>query len=156
DLEPPARPLLDPGPRLPGAVVVGRIPPVAAAVGKVAIGVVMVLEGDGELPELVRTLGTLGGVAHLLDRRHQQGNEDGDDGNDNEQLDQREGGSREGGTGGEHDRTPLTTDKGEYLQRMLDTLPPFVYHWGHKFLHNDCFKKLQTGGPDGGGAALQG
>ena len=46
------------------------------------------LGGDAELPQVVLALRPIGGLARGLDRRHDQGDQDADDGDDDEQLDQ--------------------------------------------------------------------
>jgi hypothetical protein len=64
-------------------VVVGRL-------GHRPVGVVVVMDGQGDLLDLVLALGAGGGLADLLDGGQQQPDQDGDDGDDDEQLDQRE------------------------------------------------------------------
>ena len=58
-----------------------------------ALGVVAVVARQGELLQVVAALDAGGGLAHLLDGRHQQADQNGDDGDHDEQLDQREGGA---------------------------------------------------------------
>jgi hypothetical protein len=59
--------------------------------GEVLAGIVVVVHGQADLLEVVLTLQTAGGLAHLLHGGQEQAQQDGDDGNDDEQLDEREG-----------------------------------------------------------------
>src|SRR5207253_7295852 len=52
--------------------------------------IVVVVEGEADLLEVVRTLGACGGLTDLLDGRDEQADENGDDGDHHQQLDQRE------------------------------------------------------------------
>src|SRR5262249_39351234 len=52
--------------------------------------VVVVVEGETDLPHVVGALDAASGVADLLDRWKQQSDEDADDRNDHQQLDERE------------------------------------------------------------------
>src|SRR5262249_34389531 len=56
-------------------------------------GVVEVVQGQGDLLEVVLALHEAGGLTDLLHRRQQEADEDGDDGDDDQQLDQRERGT---------------------------------------------------------------
>src|SRR5262249_18700978 len=76
----------------PGAVGAGRVgqAKLVAVAGQGAQRVVVVVAGQGELLEVVGTTHAGGGLAHLLHRRQQQPDEDGNDGDDDQELDQRE------------------------------------------------------------------
>src|SRR5262249_43958207 len=52
--------------------------------------VVIMVQRQADLFEVVGALGPAGGLASLLDGRHEQPDEDGNDGDDHQQLDQRE------------------------------------------------------------------
>src|SRR5262249_35136255 len=54
------------------------------------LGVVVVVTGGGQLMEVVAARCAAGGLAHLLDSRDKQGDQDGDDRDNDEQLDERE------------------------------------------------------------------
>src|SRR5262249_14633733 len=77
----------------PGGV--GRPPRLADALAgrEGAVDVVIVVQADTDLVQVVLALQPAGGLADLLDGGHQQADEDGDDGNDHQQFDQREGGT---------------------------------------------------------------
>jgi hypothetical protein len=49
------------------------------------------MQGEADLLQVVAALHAVGRLAHLLDRRQQQADEDGDDRYHDQQLDQREG-----------------------------------------------------------------
>src|SRR5262249_42875230 len=55
-----------------------------------AVGVVVVVDGEGELLEVVGAAYAAGRLAHFLDGGDEQADEDGDDGDHHQQLDQRE------------------------------------------------------------------
>ena len=65
--------------------------PLRSSRGKLAVRVVEVKQGQAELLELVLSLDTVRGFAHLLHGRQQEANEDGDDRDDHQQFDQRKG-----------------------------------------------------------------
>ncbi len=92
--------------------VLWHIPGVIPAVegGQFAIGIVEVVGRQAELLEVVGTLGPVGGLAHLLHGRQQQGNQDADNGNHHQQFNQREAArtSPHGRTGEGH--------RGKYLR----------------------------------------
>src|SRR5207248_1212311 len=56
-------------------------------------GALVVVDGEGDLLEVVEALGPGRGGADLLDRGQQQPDKDGDDGDDDEQFDQRKSGA---------------------------------------------------------------
>ena len=56
--------------------------------GEAADRVVVVMQGDAELLEVVGALDPAGGLAGLLHRRQQQGDEDADDGDHHQQFDE--------------------------------------------------------------------
>ena len=60
-----------------------------------AVGTLVVVDGQADLPQVVHALGAGGGLAHLLDGGQEQADEDGDDGDHHQQLDQRERGSKD-------------------------------------------------------------
>src|SRR5262249_21437639 len=55
-----------------------------------AVGVGTVDRTEADLPQVVAALCASGGLAHLLDRRQEQADQDGDDRDHHQQLDQRE------------------------------------------------------------------
>src|SRR5262249_48769206 len=57
---------------------------------QMAVRVFVIVQGQAELPHVVGTTHTIGGLADLLHRRQEQGDEHADDGDDHQQLDQRE------------------------------------------------------------------
>ncbi len=59
-------------------------------VGKRPERLVIVVAGDADLLEVVAALAAAGRFPGLLDRRQQDGHQDGDDGDDNEQFNQSE------------------------------------------------------------------
>jgi len=59
-------------------------------IGEVVEVVVVVVRGDGDLMQVVLTAHAVGGLAHFLDRRQEEANQDGNDGNYHQQLDERE------------------------------------------------------------------
>jgi hypothetical protein len=67
---------------------------------------VEVVASEAELLEVGGALDAVAGLAHFLDRWHQQRNEDGDDGNHHQQLDQGEAGAPALGTWRRHPSNP--------------------------------------------------
>src|SRR5262249_52709530 len=59
--------------------------------GEPADRLVVVVQGQAELPQVVLAAHAVGGLAHLLDGGQQQADQDGDDGDHHQQLDQGEG-----------------------------------------------------------------
>jgi hypothetical protein len=57
------------------------------------VGVVMLMQRQGDLFDPVLALQPRGGFAHALDAGKRQAGEDGDDGENDEELDQGEGGT---------------------------------------------------------------
>src|SRR5262249_26137401 len=88
DLESPARELRWPDSRLPGSGVGGGVYPATAAVGEIAQRVVMVVEGNAELLQVVGATDAARGLADLLNGRHQQPDQDGNDGYHHQKLNQ--------------------------------------------------------------------
>jgi hypothetical protein len=56
---------------------------------KLAVRVVKVVQGQAELFQVVAARHAIGGLAHLLHRRHQQRDEHGDDRDHHQELDER-------------------------------------------------------------------
>jgi hypothetical protein len=54
----------------------------------------MVMKGETQLPEIVHACGPIGRFPNLLDSRKEQADKHADDGDDDQQLNQREGGAR--------------------------------------------------------------
>src|SRR5207253_6835295 len=69
----------------PGVAVVGP------GAGQLAVGDFKVVYGQADLVQVVLALQAGGGLADFLHRGQEQPDEDGDDGDDDQQLDQREG-----------------------------------------------------------------
>jgi len=63
---------------------------VAARGGQHVVHAVAGMHGQAELFEVILALRHVSRLAHLLDGRQEQANEDGDDGNHHQELDQRE------------------------------------------------------------------
>jgi hypothetical protein len=59
--------------------------------GQHLMGIVKRVQGQPDLFQMIAALHAGGGLAHLLDGRKQQADEQGDDAQDNEQFDQSEG-----------------------------------------------------------------
>src|SRR5205085_9410286 len=83
----------------------GAKPPAVAAVllrpGRGQLSLVdggVVVDGDTQLLEVVGALDAHGRVAHSLNGRQQHADQDGDDGDDDQQLDEGEGGRADGRT----------------------------------------------------------
>src|SRR5262249_37832152 len=82
-----------PAPARPDVVVGGAVGvrvAIDVAGREAVVGVVVVVQGQADLLEVVRTLHACGGLADLLHGRQQQPDEDADDGDDDQKLDQRE------------------------------------------------------------------
>src|SRR5262249_7327202 len=115
----------------PGA---GNVLAAANVVGHVAgregaAGVVVAVQGDGHLVQVVGALDAGRRLADLLDRGHQQPNQDGNDGNNDEQFDQGEpvlsGPGEAAGTS--HGRTPPTLKNREKrVRNPAEINPPDV------------------------------
>src|SRR5262249_39188244 len=90
DLEAPTGPLLRPGEGLAVGVGRGRVP-LPAARREIAVGVVVGVKGEADLLEVVLAAEARGGLADLLHRGDQQGDQHREDGDHHQQLDQREG-----------------------------------------------------------------
>jgi hypothetical protein len=78
----------------------------ADARGQAAVAVASVDDPDNDLSEVVGARGLGGGLAHLLDGRQEQADQDGDDGDHHQQLDQ-----------GERGTTPAAQMHGSLLAR---------------------------------------
>ena len=77
-------------------VRLGREPVGVDASRELAVGVVVVVQGQPDLLQVVLALHPGGGLADLLDGGQQQADQDRDDRDHDQQLDQREPGSRRG------------------------------------------------------------
>src|SRR5262249_37207007 len=69
------------------------------------VGVVAVVQGNADLTEVAERGGPVGGNANLLDRWHQQANQDRDDRNHHQELDERKGAGTEKRTKTRHNGT---------------------------------------------------
>jgi hypothetical protein len=58
------------------------------------MGIVMIVQGEADLPEIVGASQPARRFAHALHGRHQQAHQDRDDGDDHQQLDERKAGAR--------------------------------------------------------------
>jgi hypothetical protein len=110
DLEAPAAELGRAHGRHADGEVHRRVGPGVAVVGQEAVGIVEVVTGQAELLEVVRAPEAGSRLAHLLDGGQQEADEDGDDRDHDQQLDERETGSR---TTGFHERVPRKMRAGE-------------------------------------------
>ena len=91
------------------------------AAGEATEGVVILLRGQSELLQVVDALGPTRRLAGRLDGRHDQGNQDTDDGDDDQELDESEAGLRTVPDSSRHGRSLAS---GGGMQRCSTTLSP--------------------------------
>src|SRR5262245_4044505 len=89
----------------------------------------IIVQGDPHLPEIVLALRTPGRLPRLLNRREQQGHEDGDDGDHHQEFDQRKrrAAARDSKVVSPHRESPFSpagSETGDFTYRIRVVLVP--------------------------------
>src|SRR5262249_48505124 len=106
-----------------GIVAAEAVPLPQPGVRHLLVRVRVVVDGQADLLEVVLALHACGGLADLLHGGQQQADQDGEDGDDDEQLDQREGTPAAGRTV-PHGKAPWRREEDEIVFITPNARPP--------------------------------